>query len=319
MACASGACSPDDRESIDAASSGASSEHGAGGTGATSGTSTTSETSAASGGGGTGGGTCGNGSVDAGEECDGGNVGGADCTTLGLGFTGGQLACDGCSFDTSACTAGCPDGNCALRFDGLDDYVVVPHAPALVGGGAPLTVEAWVYYDDITANCMTAVRKGTAASATYDYWLHKNWDPAENLFWGSYASHSVVGGPVASNGWFHLAGVYDPSIGHARLYVNGIQVGQQATVGTPAANSDELRIGIDWDFGCAMLGVIDEVRISSVARYSAAFTPVTTFVPDPSTIALYHFDEYTGAVATDSSGNGHHGTIAGATWTTEHP
>jgi hypothetical protein len=48
---------------------------------------------------------CGDTSVDAGEQCDGIDLAGADCTTLG--FTGGTLACDGsCFFDLSACTAG---------------------------------------------------------------------------------------------------------------------------------------------------------------------------------------------------------------------
>ena len=42
-----------------------------------------------------------------GEQCDGADLGGNDCTTLGFG--GGTLACDGCSFDTTGCTF-CPAG-----------------------------------------------------------------------------------------------------------------------------------------------------------------------------------------------------------------
>ncbi|MFT4570072.1 MAG: hypothetical protein ACI91F_000942, partial [Candidatus Binatia bacterium] len=49
--------------------------------------------------------SCGDASIDAGEQCDGVALGGDDCATLG--FTGGTLACDGsCFFDLSACTAG---------------------------------------------------------------------------------------------------------------------------------------------------------------------------------------------------------------------
>ncbi len=49
--------------------------------------------------------TCGDASIDAGEQCDGVALGGEDCTTLG--FTGGTLGCDGsCFFDLGACTAG---------------------------------------------------------------------------------------------------------------------------------------------------------------------------------------------------------------------
>ncbi|MGZ0173760.1 MAG: formylglycine-generating enzyme family protein, partial [Planctomycetales bacterium] len=42
--------------------------------------------------------------------------------------------------------------------------------------------------------------------------------------------------------------------------------------------------------------------------------PTDQFTPDQDTIALYHFDEGSGDVLKDSSGNGHHGKIVGAKW-----
>lgn len=46
---------------------------------------------------------CGNGTLDAGEQCDGTNLGGGTC--LSLGFAGGTLACaPDCTYDTSNCT-----------------------------------------------------------------------------------------------------------------------------------------------------------------------------------------------------------------------
>jgi Metallo-peptidase family M12 len=54
--------------------------------------------------------TCGNGVLDSGEQCDGGDLGGATCASLG--YASGTLACDAnCTFDTSQCVAGpCGDG-----------------------------------------------------------------------------------------------------------------------------------------------------------------------------------------------------------------
>jgi hypothetical protein len=53
-----------------------------------------------------GGAVCGNGVIEAGEQCDGANLGGQTC--VGLGFAGGTLACtNACMFDTSACTGAC--------------------------------------------------------------------------------------------------------------------------------------------------------------------------------------------------------------------
>ena len=47
---------------------------------------------------------CGNGIIDDGEQCDGGNLGGFTC--VDLGYDGGTLACDmiTCTFDASGCT-----------------------------------------------------------------------------------------------------------------------------------------------------------------------------------------------------------------------
>ena len=48
-------------------------------------------------------GTCGNGIVETGEQCDGGNLGGQTCVTLG--YSSGTLSCtSACAFDTSGCT-----------------------------------------------------------------------------------------------------------------------------------------------------------------------------------------------------------------------
>jgi len=50
-------------------------------------------------------------------------------------------------------------------------------------------------------------------------------------------------------------------------------------------------------------GWLDEVRLSNVLRYAVNFTrPSAPFVPDLNTVALYHFDEGSGDVITDSSG-----------------
>src|SRR5262249_41280352 len=52
---------------------------------------------------------CGDGVIESGEQCDGTNLGGATCNSLG--FSEGALACTGsCTYDTSNCST-CGDGN----------------------------------------------------------------------------------------------------------------------------------------------------------------------------------------------------------------
>jgi hypothetical protein len=53
---------------------------------------------------------CGNGVIDDGEQCDGGNLGGFSC--MDLGYSGGILSCDPvtCTYDASSCEAGSEGG-----------------------------------------------------------------------------------------------------------------------------------------------------------------------------------------------------------------
>ncbi|GIV10102.1 MAG: hypothetical protein KatS3mg019_2193 [Fimbriimonadales bacterium] len=76
-------------------------------------------------------------------------------------------------------------------------------------------------------------------------------------------------------------------------------------------------------------GHLDEVRLSTVLRYSSNFTPPTQpFTPDSDTAALYHFDEGAGSQILDSSnapGGPSHGerryggNPAGPVWSTDTP
>ena len=71
------------------------------------------------------------------------------------------------------------------------------------------------------------------------------------------------------------------------------------------------------------------MRLSTVLRYSGAFTPPSQpFAPDAQTAALYHFDEGSGTQILDSSGavgGPSHGELryggnpAGPVWTTDTP
>ena len=61
-------------------------------------------------------------------------------------------------------------------------------------------------------------------------------------------------------------------------------------------------------------GRISEIRISESAKYADDFTPQQNLSKDDDALILYHFDEGSGSILNDHSGNNHHGTIHGATW-----
>jgi hypothetical protein len=80
--------------------------------------------------------TCGNLAVDSGEQCDGADLNGADCTMLG--FAGGALGCRlSCYYDTSGCTGG---AGFAL-FVGIDPMVGKTGQTAFWGPGSDGDIE----------------------------------------------------------------------------------------------------------------------------------------------------------------------------------
>ena len=75
-------------------------------------------------------------------------------------------------------------------------------------------------------------------------------------------------------------------------------------------------------------GLIAEVRISNIVRYTTAFTlPDALFAVDADTVALWHLDEGEGQEVDDASGNGWDGVLGTTTatqssdpdWSTDSP
>ncbi len=110
----------------------------------------------------------------------------------------------------------------------------------------------------------------------------------------------------------HLAGVFDGTT--ARLFVNGVKRSEQLV--PKSALKDHrvpFTIGARRDGKSQFLGLIDEVRVSNVARYRDDFTPAMRFEPDEHTLALFHCDECDGELLLDASGHERHGQIHKAT------
>ena len=103
------------------------------------------------------------------------------------------------------------------------------------------------------------------------------------------------------------------------LHVDGIFLG--GTSGYYNSTSTQVNIGAQMNgpyFFNQM--VIDEIRISNISRYGAVnYNDNGDWQPDVNTIALYNFNEGEGNILYDHSGNQNHGTIHGATWSTDVP
>lgn len=152
---------------------------------------------------------------------------------------------------------------------------------------------------------------------------------------------------VADGRWHHVAAVRRLT-GALQLYVDGVPDGSIQGPGGDASYRDgrssiypfdpTLVLGAEkHDAGAeypSFSGWLDELRLSTTARYSAAFVPPSApFVTDGATAALYHFDEgpagacqgaildVSGAAGGPSNGTCRYGgvTLAGPVYTTDQP
>lgn len=206
--------------------------------------------------------------------------------------------------------------NHALKFDGVDDLVIVK--PWTHPVTEPITYEATVFYDppdgEPSQGQMLVTPHGSLLVG-----------PAERplmLLWHALESRAVVtladSEPMPTKRKSQLAASWDGET--YRLFVDGRLVDEAPLTKFP---SDKLQ---NWfaigghlsrtgsSGSLCFPGIIDEVRISNTARYTDDYNPVDRLETDEHTLALYHFDEGSGKVLKDHSDNEHHGTIQGTEW-----
>ncbi len=206
-----------------------------------------------------------------------------------------------------------PDGQ-ALRFDGRSSYAHVASLSRTDSG--PATLEAWVRPEYQPAAQVVALISGDSLLqiTKRDEFLF----PIE-----AYSPMCPLPGSptylVAE--WVHVATVVDQS--EVRFYLNGkkrLQIARQDDPVQTRYPYDGLWLGGSpgdkaLDQTCFHFrGLLDEIRISSTARYREDFTPATRFNPDAQTLALYHCDEGTGSELRDSSGHNQHGKLTDTQW-----
>jgi hypothetical protein len=176
-------------------------------------------------------------------------------------------------------------GGSSVLFDGNGDNLVVNDYNDLDFGTGDFTVELWARF----ANTNTSAFLVSGPRQTGSFVLARESDNTirigrTNTAWDSTSSGSAT----TANTWQHIAA--SRQSGTLRLYVNGTQIFSGANTNSYNFTNFLYIGGIPTD-GQWMNGNIDEVRISNVARYTAAFTaPAAPFVNDANTLLLIHAD-----------------------------
>jgi hypothetical protein len=203
--------------------------------------------------------------------------GGANNSTT---FTdSGPLALSGTTYgNAKISTAGGKfGGNCGV-FDGAGDYIVFPSAsvPRFTGD---FTIEAWVYPTDINDRSIAS----SSHSSDNNVQLFRMFDNGDLQIYvnGADVIPRTASGIVA-NQWQHMALCRSGS--NTKLFIAGTQVGSTNTSWTGAFTCNV--VGQHFFNGNAygnpgqFAGNLNELRATSVALYTASFTPPAAPFPN---------------------------------------
>jgi len=204
--------------------------------------------------------------------------------------------------------------NYSLDFES-GQYARIPMSESL-SGFDEFTMECWYYQIAFDGGDERIVGLEPANSTTGSYQI--------NVSGGGDGAYSASIGDgtnwlscvhvqaVAPQNWTHLAITYDGIT--FRFFINGDLIysedGYVNAFGPP--DQDLVINRHTWDGGNSwssrLTGHLDELRISSIARYTAPFTPpCNQFGPDEYTMGLWHFNEGSGSSIIDESPYGNHG------------
>lgn len=198
--------------------------------------------------------------------------------------------------DTSSSSGSSPISDWALYFDG--EAAAASSDAVDLDLGPDFTVEAWIRVDSADATGPIIVFRGVGTTG----WSLEIEAIQSRLVFGFFdnngAWNEVVGTDLAAldPGWHHVAGTKQAA--SLYLHVDGSVASTQACAEGVSAPIVPLTIGTSADASLVYLG-IDDVRVSSIARYDGSFTPEAELVADPSTRVLLQIDEGQGSAIFD--------------------
>ena len=236
-----------------------------------------------------------------------------------------------------------PAGGNYLELDGVDDYAVLDFQTfgiLLPEGTDEFTVEAWIYPTTPPADDIHAMILSQQVRMDVVNDVHEGWEGVRNTIeWqkgdvflriqahvvmkkGRLSATPHCPKALSLNQWHHIA---FQSNGHQittivnnwthssrrnRTFAHDLSSIERPKDFTLGGFGEKIGSTSHEHFWGAFAGYIDEVRISTVARYDVdkdGFTPRRKFENDAKTVALWHFDEPGGTRKfSDASGNAHH-------------
>ena len=234
-------------------------------------------------------------------------------TESGLGFQ--YIVDDEKSFYTASVYQGydvssSPFSN-SIIFDGSDTYIAITDQSINISPS--LTILAWIKTETNAEQRICGNKGADSATTGYDFYLDV--DKLSLRYGDGTERNTYVDYEYDDNIW-HLIGVTF-NAGTVKFYADGVQVGSTSTPGgtTISDTTNVFTIGAKPGLIYKFTGSMDNVyvfdSVLSVDNINSIYTGESISISPKS---LWKFDEGSGTVAKDSSGNGLNGVITSGTY-----
>jgi len=177
-----------------------------------------------------------------------------------------------------------------ISLDGIDDYILIPHSSSIDITGYQITLEAWINLAQVPPQYDAPVIVKAPSDNVERYMLGVDGGVSPSRV-NQRITTSISGyrrydvGSLYQDSWTHICAVYNGTLEDSNrfsVYINGVLISTQYAAGTISSTTGNINIGRRMSTSRWLYGIIDELRISSVARSDDWFTTQFNNQNDPS-------------------------------------
>jgi hypothetical protein len=158
----------------------------------------------------------------------------------------------------------------SMYFDGSGDEINAGRSIIPVGF-SDFTVEGWVNFSNVSGQQFICIQAPNGTTTTTTFMIYLANSKIYNQ-WGSGSAY-IETGILSANTWYHFASVHDSANSLVYFYLDGSSVGSFSS-GLKSIGDYVFDIGAR-DSALFLNGYLQDLRVSSYARYTTNFTPPT--------------------------------------------
>ncbi len=217
--------------------------------------------------------------------------------------------------------------NIALQLDGNANYVEVENSDSLRRITRQATISFWMKPTAFPNRYAPIIYKGDERTSdlsnrSYAFYLQEQGkvQMASSPSGHSQKEYFTNAATIQLNQWYHIAGVIDATRNTIKLYVNGIEIGNNDFRGQQRFYESHLPLRIGWTHETetptqsSFVGLIDDVRIWNIARRGNQIrSDMNTELngDEQGLVAYWKFNGVKDGMVQDATHNKNHGRIIG--------